>query len=263
MQISYITAEMNDDFARAIKVGAEAGVNVVSLRSPVWDEDLESLNEEQIRSIQAILEAHDMRPGMLLSPVGKCSITDENKIARNEEKLKRTVELASRLGSHAVRVFPFRAPDSTALGPSQFDAYFDQIVDRWGPWIEWTAGSGVSLCFEWVTRTIVLTSQEIRRVIDALGTPDHVGAIWEIDVSAQAGEDPTEGYGYIRELLRDVHIKRFGAGATRAQYLSALQLLQRDGYSGPLTIEHWGGEEETLEGIQALQTMREEVVINI
>ena len=99
MQISYITAEMNDDFARAVEVGARAGVEVVSLRSPVWDEELESLNGEQINRVRATLDAHGMRPGMLLSPVGKCSIVDEKKIAASEDKLKRTVELARCLGS--------------------------------------------------------------------------------------------------------------------------------------------------------------------
>ena len=253
MKISYITAEMNEDFTRAVEVGARADVEMVSLRSPVWDCDLENLERDDIRRVLDVLNAQGMRPGMLLSPVGKCTITDDDKVARSGEKLKRTVELARQLGSDSVRVFPFKSPDSTPLGPSQFDEYIPQIIDRWGPWVEWAAGSGVNLCFEWVTRTIVLTSKEIRCVIDGLGAPDHVGAIWEIDVCAQAGEDPTEGYEHIRTLIRDVHIKRFGAGATEEQYLSALTLLQRDGYDGPLTIEHWGAEQETLEGIAAVR----------
>ena len=101
----------------------------------------------------------------------------------------------------------------------------------------------------------MLTAADIRCVIDGLGAPDHVSAIWEIDVSAQAGEDPAEGYEPICELIRDVHIKRFGAGETEAQYLSASTLLQRDGYNGPLTIEHWGDDEETLEGIDAVRAL--------
>ncbi len=255
MQISYITSEMNKDFMRAVEVGARADIGLVSLRSPVWDRDLEALEGDDIQRVLDVLSVHSMRPGMLLSPVGKCSITDESKVARSGDKLKKTVELARQLGSDSVRVFPFKSPDSAPLGPSQFDEYGPQIIDRWGPWVEWAADSGVTLCFEWVTSTIVLTAAEIRRVIDGLGAPDHVGAIWEIDVSAQAGEDPAEGYEPIRELIRDVHIKRFGAGATEAQYMSALTLLQRDGYKGPLTIEHWGDEEETLEGIKAVRAL--------
>ena len=55
-----------------------------------------------------------------------------------------------------------------------------------------------------------------------------------------------------------MHIKRFGAGATEA-LIAALTLLQRDGYNGPLTIEHWGDEEETLEGIEVVRALLEAV----
>ena len=73
MKISYITAEMNEDFTRAVEVGARADVEVVSLRSPVWDCDLENLERDDIRRVLDVLNAQGMRPGMLLSPVGKCN----------------------------------------------------------------------------------------------------------------------------------------------------------------------------------------------
>ena len=252
MEISYITAEMADDFERAVRLGAAAGCRLVSLRSKVWGTAMEDLDPEQVRRVAAVLETSGVRPGMLLSPVGKCDITDEGKVRRDGEKLKRTFDLAHALGTDTVRVFPFRSPTKEAFGPSQLDAYFAQIVERWGPWAEWAAAADIALCFEWVGTTLVLTSAEMRRVIDALGAPAHVGAIWEIDVSAQAGEGPPEGYPHLRGLLRDVHIKRFDGGASRPQYLQALRLLRADGYAGPLTVEHWGGESETLEGIAAV-----------
>ena len=258
MQISYITAEMNGDFKRSVDAGARAAIEVVSLRSPVCGSPLEDLNDDQARRVLDVLEAGGMRPGMLLSPVGKCTIADAAVVARNGEILKRTLEVAHRLGSDTVRVFPFQAPSPVAFGPSQLEDYFERIAERWSPWVEWAAAAEIALCFEWVGTTLVLTSQEMRRVIDALGAPAHVGAIWEIDTSAQAGEDPAQGYPHLQGLIRDVHIKRFDGGATRPQYLSALRLLQRHGYRGPLTVEHWGGEAETLSGIAAVRELLEE-----
>ena len=76
MQISYITAEMNKDFTCAVEVGARADIGLVSLRSPMWDRDLEELEGDDIQRALDVLNAHSMRPGMLLSSVGKCSITD-------------------------------------------------------------------------------------------------------------------------------------------------------------------------------------------
>ena len=258
MQISYISAEMSEDFDRAVRLGAAAGVEVVSLRSPVWGGPIEDMAEEQIRRTVDTLAAHGMRPGMLLSPVGKCTIADAATVAKNGEILKRTFDVAHRLGSDRIRVFPFRAPSPVAFGPSQLDDYFAQIIDAWTPWVEWAAAAQMVLCFEWVGTTLVLTSQEMRRVIDALAAPAHVGVIWEIDTSARAGEDPGQGYPHLRGMIREVHIKRFDDGASRPQYLNALRLLQRAGYSGPLTVEHWGGEAETLAGIAAVQALRAE-----
>jgi len=99
------------------EVGARADIGLVSLRSSLWDRDLEALQGNDIQRVLNVLSAHCMRPGMLLSPVGKCSITDELKVARSGDKLKKTVELARQLGSDSVRVFPFKSPDSASLDP--------------------------------------------------------------------------------------------------------------------------------------------------
>ena len=72
MLISYITAEMHDDFSEAVEVGARAGVEVVSLRSPVWGSRLENLDDDRLRRICDPLAARGMRPVMTLSPVGPC-----------------------------------------------------------------------------------------------------------------------------------------------------------------------------------------------
>ena len=61
MQISYITAEMNEDFTRAVEVGARTDVEVVSLRSPVWDCDLEHLERDDIRRVLDVLNAQGMQ----------------------------------------------------------------------------------------------------------------------------------------------------------------------------------------------------------
>ena len=61
---------MNKDFTRAVEVGARADIGLVSLRSPVWDRDLEALEGDDIQRVLDVLSPHRMRPGMLLSPVG-------------------------------------------------------------------------------------------------------------------------------------------------------------------------------------------------
>ena len=86
-------------------MGARANIGLASLRSPVWDRDLEAPEVDDIQRI-SIYQVRTVCAPMLLSPVGKCSITDELKVARSGDKLKKTVELARQLGSDSVRVFP-------------------------------------------------------------------------------------------------------------------------------------------------------------
>ena len=256
MDVSYITAEMSDDFERAVRLGAEAGASVVSIRSKAWGKAIEDLSDDEVAETRRILAEHGMRVGMVLSPVGKCDITDDVTVAKHGDILKRTIRLAHALGTDTIRVFPFRPPEPTPFADSQFDEYRDRVAERWTPWARMAGEEGVSLCFEWVGTTLVLTAEQMRRVVDDLGAPEHVGVIWEIDVSAQAGESPEAGYPHIRGLIRDTHIKRFDGGATRDEYATAVRLLADDGYAGALTVEHWGGDDETLDGIRHVTTLR-------
>lgn len=259
MEVSYISAEMSENFEQAIRLGAGAGLSAVSLRSKVFDKSIEDLTVDEVQRARDTLVDHDMRPGMVLSPVGKCDIEDDAAICAQGDILQRTIAVARGLETSTIRVFPFRPPDPVPYGESRLREYGERIVECWTPWLEIAAEAGIDLCFEWVGTTLALTCGQIRQVIDALGSPDHFGVIWEIDVSAQAGESPDVGYPHIRDLIRDVHIKRFGEGATHDEYAAAFRLLHTDGYEGPLTVEHWGTENETLEGIAEVQKLIDEL----
>ena len=216
------------------------------------------MSDDEVARTRDVLARHGMRVGMLLSPVGKCDITDDAACDKHEEILQRTIRLAYALNTDSIRVFPFRPPNPTAFRDSRFAEYRERIVERWEPWARIAADADVQLCFEWVGTTTVLTCERMRQVVDDLGAPEHLGVIWEIDVSAQAGESPETGYPHIQDLIRDTHIKRFDGGATREEYATAVALLAGDGYGGPLTVEHWGGEDETLEGIAEATTLHAE-----
>jgi sugar phosphate isomerase/epimerase len=258
VDVSYISAEMSDDFERAVWLGAERDVSVIAVRSPLWGTALEDLTAAELQRARQVLTDHGVRAGMLLSPVGKCDIEDDAIVARHGEILRRTIAVAHALETNRIRVFPFRSPDPVPYDETGLREYGERIVERWTPWLDLASEAGITVCFEWVGTTLALTCAQIRRVIDALGAPEHVGVIWEIDVSAQAGESPDVGYPHIRGLIRDVHIKRFGEGATRGEYATALGLLRADSYQGPLTVEHWGEERETVEGIVQLRELLNE-----
>jgi sugar phosphate isomerase/epimerase len=173
------------------------------------------------------------------------------------------VEVAGELGTKNVRVFPLRRAGFSEYEPSRLDEYIERIVEKVKPMIEIAEAGGAILCFECVGSTLARTSREIRRVVDALGNPDSVAVIWEIDVGAKDGESVREGYGHIRGMIRDVHIKSNAEGhmdpidGGMGTYKEAFQLLAADGYSGLATIEHWKGRDGTLRGIRELKAIIE------
>ena len=96
MDVSYITAEMSADFERSVRLGAEAGASVVSIRSKAWGRAIEDLSDDEVARTRAALAEHGVRAGMLLSPVGKCDVTDDAAFAQDEEILQRLLDASDR-----------------------------------------------------------------------------------------------------------------------------------------------------------------------
>lgn len=262
-EVSFIVPEMAEDFEDAIRLGVEAGIHTVAIRSKVLGRNLEDLNDDEVARIEAVLNRYGVRVGEIFTPVGKCDIEDASAVAEHLEVLCQSVHLARALGTVNVRVFPFRRAGYTEYEPSRLVDYIERIAENLKPMVQIAEAAGVILCFECVGSTLARTSREIRRVIDALGSPDAAAVIWEIDVGAKDGESVEEGYPHIRGMIRDVHVKSNAAGHIdpidngMGTYRKAFQLLAADGYDGLATIEHWKGPENTLRGIRELNGLIE------
>lgn len=262
-EVSFITPEMAEDFEDAIRLGVDAGVRTVAVRSKVFGRNLENLSDDEISRMVAILDRYGVRVGEVFTPVGKCDIEDELAVAEHLEVLRRSIRVAKALGTVNVRVFPFRRAGYSEYEPSRLDEYIERIVENLKSMVQIAEAGGVILCFECVGSTLARTSREIRQVIDALGNPDSVAVIWEIDVGAKDGETVEEGYPHIRGMIRDVHVKSNSEGHLdpiddgMGTYQKAFQLLAADEYDGLATIEHWKSQEGTLRGVRELKAVVE------
>lgn len=258
---SYIAAEMSDDFEEAIRLGVQAGVHTVSIRSNVWGQKLENLSKSDVKRMKDILKKYEVKTSVVLSPVGKCSIEVPKDIKKHIEIFHKTVELAHVFDTDLIRVFPFRRSGYEEYEPSHLDEYLSRIVEQLMPIVKIAKSEGIVLCFECVGSTLARTGQEIRRVLDALGNSPILRVIWEIDVASKAGELPSDGYQFVRGLVKDVHVKPNSdklidpVAASSDSYENALKLLLADGYDGTATIEHWSGAEGTLDGIGQLKEL--------
>lgn len=257
----YINSEMSKDFEEAVRLGAEAGVHTVCIRTSIWGKDVVDVTDDDVERIRDVLSRYGSRVGVILPPCGKCNIENPAEVKRHTEIFSRMTELAHAFDTRLIRAFPFRRPGYEEYEPSHLDEYLDLIVKRLTPMVEIAEREGTIICLECVGSTLARTAQEIRRVIDALGSPSSVGIIWEIDVASRAGELPSEGYQFVRGLVQDIHVKPNPdqlidpVGGSTDTYERGFRSLLADGYEGTATIEHWKSTEGTLSGIRQLQQL--------
>jgi len=257
----FITIEMSEDFEEAIRLGAEAGVWTVHLRSGLWGRNVEQITQTDVGYMKDILATYGVRVGVILSPFGKCNIEDADEVQRHMEILARMIELAHSFDTCLVRTFTFRRPEYEEYEPSRLDEYLPKIVETLSPAVKMAEAEDIVMCFETVGSTLARSAQEARRVVDALDSSPAVALIWEIDVAWRAGELPSQGYPYVRGYVQDVHIKANPdrlidpVGTSSDTYEDAFRALLADGYNGFATIEHWGSAEGTLRGIQQLNSI--------
>ena len=257
----YINAEMAKDFEESVRLGAEVGVHIVCIRSGIAGKSVSDITEDDAKQMMDILAKYGSRTGVILPPCGKCDIDDQAKVKRHLEIFSQMAKVAHAFDTRLIRAFPFQSPAYKEYDPSHLDKRLDLIVKRLTPMVEVAEGEGVVMCLECVGSTLARTGQEIGRVVDALGSPSSVGVIWEINVACDAGELPTEGYEFVRGVVKDIHIKpnshhRIDPAADSTDtYEKAFSSLLADGYEGPATIEHWRGTEGILSGLDQLKTI--------
>jgi len=257
---SYITAEMSKNFDEAVRLGVEAGVNTVAIRSNIWGKDVTKIDDDDITRMKSVLSKYGANIGVIFSPVGKCNIEDLKQVEKHMEIFKRMVELAHVFDTPFIRIFPFRRPNYEEYEPSHLDEYLDLIVKRLNPIVEIAEAENIILCMECVGSTLARTAQDIRKVIDAFGNSSPVLKVaWEILVACKDGELPSEGYKFVRGFVQDVHVKRNPdkkidpVWTSQDSYEAAFRSSLDDGYDGFATIEHWGSKEGTLDGIRQLK----------
>jgi sugar phosphate isomerase/epimerase len=195
---------------------------------------------------------------------------DEAEWAKNVAVVKKGIEMAARLGAPALRVFGGSLPEGMSI---------DQAMDR--------AVRGLKECLPLAERKNVVmavenhgglpgTSAELRRLIQALNSP-FVRACVDIGNFISVGEDAGPAVEATADLAAHVHIKdlkQFPAESTqghpagRAPYrtegctvgegvvplVRCLKAFKKVGYTGYLSLEYEGTNEDEMAGVEASLT---------
>jgi len=258
IDLAYIAYEISEDFEEAVRLGAEAGVHCLALRSHIWGTKLEKLTDDEVNRAKEVLARYDSKVSAIYSAVGKCNIKDPSAVEENGASLSPIIGVAKAFGTRLVRVFPYQRPNVVEYESSHLDEYLSLISERWLPLIEQAEREGVVLCFEGVGSTLARSARDMRRVVDALGRSPSLGVIWEIDVAWRDGEPPSRGYPLIKSLIHDVHVKpnpELPLAGLGESYEQALNNLLQDGYDGPVTVEHWKTTEAALSALGELKAI--------
>jgi L-ribulose-5-phosphate 3-epimerase len=258
--------EVSPDFEEAVRLSAEAGAEGLELRNRMWGKSIGQIDDADVDRIREICARHGVRVAVIGSPVGKCDIDDADECRRHQLLFERMAALAHTFETPLIRGFALWRPAvngtrdhrDDALRPD-LDRYLPRIVEFLEPIVQVAEREGVKLCLETEGATMAGTCAEARRVMDALGNSPALGVAWDVNNGLSCGENPLpDGYSLIRDRVYHVHVKPNSdlslatVGDSALTYRDVLETLQRDGYRGWASVEHWGSREAMLHGLEEL-----------
>jgi len=193
---------------------AEWGFAAIELRGLLGEMDLTKCPEfspGRIGQSLADLAALDLR----ISDLGSSANLHEPDAAKRQEQLdeaKRFIDLAGRLKSPFVRVFP----DKWVQGEPH-EATVDRIANGLRELGAYAKGSGVGVILE--THGDFPHSAPLLELMKKANTPD-VGLLWDTHHTCAAGkEEPAETFKMIGSYVRHVHIKDSVPAGSEVRYV--------------------------------------------
>jgi len=252
------------DFEEAVKLGVAAGANTVEVRGGVWGKHVTEIDDDDVKRVQDVLGAYNVRVASIGSPFGKCAIDNPQECEQHLRYFDRMIELAHAFETQIIRGFTFWNPNRRITGAPrpEISDYMERIVDKLAAVVPIAESANVTLAFENESACLAGTCEETRAVINALGNSPALALCWDVNNGLHCGENPLpEGYAHVKGLVRHVHVKPNREkqldpiGETELRYEQVLAVLVEDGFTGAASIEHWGTPEEMLEGVRQLRAV--------
>jgi L-ribulose-5-phosphate 3-epimerase len=261
-KLSVLTDEISQDFGHACEVAArDFGLGWVELRA-MHNQNIMSWDAHDIADARAVLERFKLRVSEIASPVFKTDWAGAPKspfspknpqfgadftFEQQDELVERSIELARTFNTPYVRVFDFWRLDDQAPYRQAIDDHVRQASIKAGK-------KGVTFTLENELACNTATGAEAGRLLSAI----HEQSLmlnWDPGNATARGEKAFPvGYAAIpKGRIAHMHCKDvvdLGGGKTEwaamgrgiIDYVGQFRALQRDGYTGPLSLEtHWRG----------------------
>ena len=238
-----ITDEISQDFARAVEVAREFGLDGVELRS-AWDKNPHELGKDERRQIRILADQAGLAIPCIAAPIFKCQLYDERDHQEHLTVLQRCLEVAHEMGAGLIRGFTF-------WDDGNFERALPWIAERLTAIEPILQEAKVRMVLKSDPATAANSHQKLARVL-ALVASDVIRALWDpgnnLYVSG-AGRPFPEGYELLRPYLAHIHVKDVcrptGAaepeacclGRGEVGFAQVFQRLLADGYEGWLSLE--------------------------
>lgn len=235
--LSAFADEIATDLKTQMDVLDEHGISYIEMRG-VNGKNITELTLEEAKEVKQQLDSRSFKLSSLGSPIGKISILDD--FTPHLDLFKHTLELAHLTESRFIRMFSFYLPNDEAP-----ESYRDEVVNRWGKFIDAAKGSGITLLHE---NEKGIYGDTALRCLDLLETLncDYVKAVFD---PANFIQCDTQTYPHAYELLEKyiayVHIKDavssdhrvVPAGYGDGKIRDILSALYQKGYDSFLSLE--------------------------
>jgi L-ribulose-5-phosphate 3-epimerase len=196
-----ITDEISQQFEEAVELASRYNLDGVEIRS-VWEKGPHELDNNDVHKIKSILRNTNLQVCGISAPFYKCDIDDENEIKNQLEILKRSIELAHKLGTNLVRGFTFWAKGS-------FEDNLSKIVTRFEEPLKILEREKAILALEFDPSVFATNAKKLVQVLEAINSP-YVKGLWDPgnDIYDPDGEVPfPAGYNYIKKHMVHMHLK--------------------------------------------------------
>lgn len=253
-RLGIITDEVSPSLVEALSWIREHGLRHVEIRM-VDGKNVMMLTAEEVVHVRKLVEAHGLFVSAIASPVFKCPLDRNRKVAGGDTfgqsaeedvdshflMLEKALDYADLLGTSRIRIFSFWRE----LSPEQYD---DIIVKYLKRAAETAEKRGKLLLLENEPSCNGGCAEEVGRLTNLTASPA-LKVLWDPGNEAYLGRKAfPDGYEAVKHVLAHVHLKDsfFREGGDAAcvpigrgdvDYIGQLQALERDGYEGLFSIE--------------------------
>ncbi|MFG0250485.1 MAG: Gfo/Idh/MocA family oxidoreductase [Phycisphaeraceae bacterium JB051] len=166
-----------DDISLTLKTIAGWGLKAVDFRNGIFGKPIDSLTDEELKSLRSMLDELGLKTGCLQSSLAKVHLPDADRRKLEGEKLEGLIRAADVLDCRLVRAFNYWQPcnDKALRGTLTVESqHMQQVLDYFSPLAKRAKQAGLILGFE----NCGQDSDEVLALLDALDEPTW-GFAWD------------------------------------------------------------------------------------